>query len=145
PNRPPARTPATRWPYTYRPRRRPRIAAHPRLGAWLALTRCPGRVQAAPVRVDDHGVDVAALNGNGGRGPRAHPGAPAADRRGPGAQPPGEHSPAGPAGPDPHRYGYDAEFRHDRDSAGVMPGHAPDWAVPEGTVSKSLAPVMRLG
>lgn len=40
---------------------------------------------------------------------------------------------------------YDAEFRYDREPVGVMQGLAPDRVVAIGTVSKSLAPVVRLG
>jgi GntR family transcriptional regulator/MocR family aminotransferase len=40
---------------------------------------------------------------------------------------------------------YDAEFRYDRNPVGVMQGLAPDRVVALGTVSKSLAPVLRLG
>ena len=40
---------------------------------------------------------------------------------------------------------YDAEFRYDKDPVGVIQGLAPDRVVALGTVSKSLAPVLRLG
>jgi GntR family transcriptional regulator / MocR family aminotransferase len=40
---------------------------------------------------------------------------------------------------------YDAEFRYDRDPVGAMQGLAPDRVVALGTVSKSLAPAVRLG
>ena len=40
---------------------------------------------------------------------------------------------------------YDAEFRYDRDPVGALQGLAPDRVVALGTVSKSLAPVLRLG
>jgi GntR family transcriptional regulator / MocR family aminotransferase len=40
---------------------------------------------------------------------------------------------------------YDAEFRYDRDPVGVIQGLAPGRVVALGTVSKSLAPVLRLG
>ncbi|MGH8962377.1 MAG: PLP-dependent aminotransferase family protein, partial [Jatrophihabitantaceae bacterium] len=40
---------------------------------------------------------------------------------------------------------YDAEFRYDRQPVGSMQGLAPDRVVSIGTVSKSLAPMMRLG
>lgn len=40
---------------------------------------------------------------------------------------------------------YDAEFRYDRDPVGSMQGLAPDCVVSLGTVSKSLAPALRLG
>jgi GntR family transcriptional regulator/MocR family aminotransferase len=40
---------------------------------------------------------------------------------------------------------YDAEFRYDRDPVGALQGLAPDRVVSLGTVSKSLAPGVRLG
>ncbi|GAA1948276.1 PLP-dependent aminotransferase family protein [Amycolatopsis minnesotensis] len=40
---------------------------------------------------------------------------------------------------------YDAEFRYDRDPVGSLQGLAPDRVVSLGTVSKSLAPTLRLG
>jgi len=40
---------------------------------------------------------------------------------------------------------YDAEFRYDRDPVGSMQGLAPEHVVSIGTVSKSLAPALRLG
>ena len=40
---------------------------------------------------------------------------------------------------------YDAEFRYDREPVGALQGLAPDRVVAIGTVSKSLAPAVRLG
>lgn len=40
---------------------------------------------------------------------------------------------------------YDAEFRYDRQPVGSMQGLAPQWVACLGTVSKSLAPGLRLG
>ena len=40
---------------------------------------------------------------------------------------------------------YDAEFRYDRDPVGSIQGLGPDHVVSLGTVSKSLAPALRLG
>lgn len=40
---------------------------------------------------------------------------------------------------------YDAEFRYDRDPVGSIQGLAPDRVISLGTVSKSLAPALRLG
>ena len=40
---------------------------------------------------------------------------------------------------------YDAEFRYDRDPVGSLQGLAPDCVISLGTVSKSLAPTLRLG
>jgi GntR family transcriptional regulator/MocR family aminotransferase len=40
---------------------------------------------------------------------------------------------------------YDAEFRYDREPVGALQGLAPDRVISLGTVSKSLAPSLRLG
>jgi GntR family transcriptional regulator/MocR family aminotransferase len=40
---------------------------------------------------------------------------------------------------------YDAEFRYDRDPVGALQGLAPDRVALVGTVSKSLAPALRIG
>jgi GntR family transcriptional regulator/MocR family aminotransferase len=40
---------------------------------------------------------------------------------------------------------YDAEFRYDRDPVGCLQGLAPELVVLAGTVSKTLAPALRLG
>ncbi|CAM5290716.1 MocR-like pyridoxine biosynthesis transcription factor PdxR [Streptomyces aurantiogriseus] len=40
---------------------------------------------------------------------------------------------------------YDAEFRYDRDPVGTLQGLAPDRVIAAGTVSKSLAPALRIG
>ena len=40
---------------------------------------------------------------------------------------------------------YDAEFRYDREPVGALQGLAPDRVATLGTVSKSLAPALRLG
>jgi GntR family transcriptional regulator/MocR family aminotransferase len=40
---------------------------------------------------------------------------------------------------------YDSEFRYDREPVGVLQGIAPDRVFTLGTVSKSLAPAVRLG
>jgi GntR family transcriptional regulator / MocR family aminotransferase len=40
---------------------------------------------------------------------------------------------------------YDAEFRYDRDPVGSLQGLGPDCVVSLGTVSKSLAPALRIG
>jgi GntR family transcriptional regulator/MocR family aminotransferase len=40
---------------------------------------------------------------------------------------------------------YDAEFRYDRDPVGSLQGLAPDRVISLGTVSKSLAPTLRIG
>ncbi|MEY9931267.1 GntR family transcriptional regulator/MocR family aminotransferase [Catenulispora sp. GP43] len=40
---------------------------------------------------------------------------------------------------------YDAEFRYDREPVGTLQGLAPDRVISIGTVSKSLAPALRIG
>jgi GntR family transcriptional regulator / MocR family aminotransferase len=40
---------------------------------------------------------------------------------------------------------YDAEFRYDREPVGALQGLAPDRVIALGTVSKSLAPALRIG
>src|SRR5207245_1413752 len=40
---------------------------------------------------------------------------------------------------------YDAEFRYDRDPVGLLQGLAPDRVAAIGTVSKALAPALRIG
>ncbi|MGE5133973.1 MAG: PLP-dependent aminotransferase family protein [Gemmatimonadota bacterium] len=103
-------------------------------------------VQAVPVPVDEHGVDVAALEATGA---------------GAVVLTPAHQWPTGVVLAPERRLAlldwaarrqatiieddYDAEFRYDKDPVGVMQGLAPDRVVALGTVSKSLAPVLRLG
>ena len=101
---------------------------------------------AVRVPVDDLGVDVAALAASGARRGGGHPGAPGADRGGAGG---GAAARAGGVGQPSRRYivedDYDSEFRYDREPVGVLQGIAPDRVFTLGTVSKSLAPAVRLG
>lgn len=103
-------------------------------------------LQAIPVPVDDLGIDVAAL-----------------DAAGAGAVvlTPAHQWPTGVVLAPERRLAlldwaarrdaviieddYDAEFRYDRDPVGSMQGLAPDRVVSLGTVSKSVAPALRLG
>ena len=101
---------------------------------------------AVPVPVDDHGVDVAALDASGA---------------GAVVLTPAHQWPTGVVLAPERRLAlidwaarrqaviveddYDAEFRYDRDPVGALQGLAPDRVVALGTVSKSLAPVLRLG
>ena len=111
---------------------------------------CSGHVRGVArwcrCRVDEHGIDVEALSASGARvawSPRRTSGRPAwcsaRERR---------HQLLAWAR---ERDGiiveddYDAEFRYDRDPVGSMQGLAPDRVVALGTVSKSLAPALRLG
>jgi GntR family transcriptional regulator / MocR family aminotransferase len=103
---------------------------------------------AAPVRVpvDDLGLDVAALAASGARAVVVTP---------------AHQSPTGVVLAAARRHAlvewasrhdayiveddYDSEFRYDREPVGVLQGIAPDRVFTLGTVSKSLAPAVRLG
>jgi GntR family transcriptional regulator/MocR family aminotransferase len=102
--------------------------------------------EAVPVRVDEDGIDVAALAASGARAvmiTAAH------------------QWPTGVVLSPERRHRllewaertdgviiedeYDAEFRYDREPVGSLQGLAPERVVSIGTVSKSLAPGLRLG
>jgi len=101
---------------------------------------------AVPVRVDDRGIDVEALESSGARVVVLTP---------------AHQWPTGVVLAAERRLAllewavrndaiivedeYDAEFRYDRDPVGSLQGLAPDRVVTLGTVSKSLAPALRLG
>jgi GntR family transcriptional regulator/MocR family aminotransferase len=103
-------------------------------------------VQAVPVPVDDRGIDVTALEASGA---------------GAVVLTPAHQWPTGVVLAPERRHAlidwaarrdawiieddYDAEFRYDRDPVGAIQGLAPDRVIALGTVSKSLAPVLRLG
>ena len=103
-------------------------------------------LQAVPVRVDREGVDVASLAASDVRAVVLTP---------------AHQSPTGVVLAAQRRQAlvawanerdatiieddYDAEFRYDRDPVGAVQGLAPDRVALLGTVSKSLAPAMRLG
>ena len=103
-------------------------------------------IQAVPVRVDDRGVDVAALDASGA---------------GAVVLTPAHQWPTGVVLAPERRLAlidwaarrgaviieddYDAEFRYDRDPIGALQGLASDQVISLGTVSKSLAPVLRMG
>jgi GntR family transcriptional regulator/MocR family aminotransferase len=103
-------------------------------------------MQAVPVPVDELGVDVAALEATGA---------------GAVVLTPAHQWPTGVVLAPQRRLAlldwaarrnatiieddYDAEFRYDRDPVGTIQGLAPDRVVALGTVSKSLAPALRLG
>ncbi len=102
--------------------------------------------QAVRVPVDDLGVDVAALAASGARAVVVTP---------------AHQSPTGVVLAAARRHAlvewasrhdayiveddYDSEFRYDREPVGVLQGIAPDRVFTLGTVSKSLAPSVRLG
>jgi GntR family transcriptional regulator / MocR family aminotransferase len=103
-------------------------------------------IEPVPVPVDGNGIDVAAL---------------AASRAGAVLVTPAHQWPTGVVLAPERRHAliawaertgavvieddYDAEFRYDRDPVGAIQGLAPGRVVTIGTVSKSLAPAMRLG
>ncbi|MFL6074935.1 MAG: PLP-dependent aminotransferase family protein [Mycobacteriales bacterium] len=104
------------------------------------------RMEAVPVPVDADGVDVDALAASGARVVVLTP---------------AHQSPTGVVLAPERRHqlmawaaerdatiiedDYDAEFRYDREPVGALQGLAPDRVVSLGTVSKSLAPAVRLG
>jgi len=110
--------------------------------------RSAGLAGARPVRVpvDDLGVDVAALAASGARAVVVTP---------------AHQSPTGVVLAAARRHelvqwasrcdgyivedDYDSEFRYDREPVGVLQGIAPDRVFTVGTVSKALAPSIRLG
>jgi GntR family transcriptional regulator / MocR family aminotransferase len=114
--------------------------------AWMTATAAWSGLKAVPVPVDDRGVDVTALE---------------ASRAGAVVLTPAHQWPTGVVLAPERRLAlidwaarreaviieddYDAEFRYDRDPVGALQGLAPDRVVALGTVSKSLAPVLRLG
>ncbi|NUR58144.1 MAG: PLP-dependent aminotransferase family protein [Catenulispora sp.] len=99
-----------------------------------------------PVPVDAHGIDVAALAASGARVAVVTP---------------AHQWPTGVVMAPERRHellawardydaviiedDYDAEFRYDREPVGSLQGLAPDHVISLGTVSKSLAPALRLG
>jgi len=103
-------------------------------------------MRAVPVPVDERGIDVTALAASGARVVVLTP---------------AHQSPTGVVLAPERRQqlvawanehdavimedDYDAEFRYDREPVGALQGLAPDRVVSIGTVSKSLAPTVRLG
>ena len=112
----------------------------------VATAAARARLNALPVPVDDAGVDVAALAASGARAVVLTPAHQwptgvvlSAERR----RRLAEWAAAcdGTIIEDD----YDAEFRYDRDPVGALQGLAADRVAAIGTVSKSLAPALRLG
>jgi GntR family transcriptional regulator/MocR family aminotransferase len=103
-------------------------------------------LEAVPVPVDEHGVDVAALVGTGARAVLVTP---------------AHQAPTGVVLAPERRQAlvawatevdglviedeYDNEFRYDRQPVGSLEGLAPNRVASIGTVSKTLAPALRLG
>ena len=114
--------------------------------ASMTATAAWAGVEAVPVPVDDQGVDVAALDATRARAVVLTP---------------AHQWPTGVVLAPERRHAlidwaarreaviieddYDAEFRYDRNPVGALQGLAPDRVVALGTVSKSLAPGLRLG
>jgi GntR family transcriptional regulator / MocR family aminotransferase len=110
-----------------------------------AIARRAG-MAAAPISVDERGIDVEALTRSGVRAVVLTP---------------GHQSPTGVALAPERRHAlvawatergatiieddYDAEFRYDRPPVGALQGLAPDRVVALSSVSKTLAPALRLG
>jgi GntR family transcriptional regulator/MocR family aminotransferase len=115
---------------------------HPDHRGGLALAG----IEAVPVPVDDRGVDVEALAASGARAVVLTP---------------AHQSPTGALLAPERRQAllswaaerdativeddYDAEFRYDREPVGTLQGLAPERVATLGSVSKSLAPGLRLG
>ncbi|MEU1620006.1 PLP-dependent aminotransferase family protein [Streptomyces sp. NPDC005722] len=122
--------------------------AHEDPGAPAATSRAAvhAGMTAVPVRVDEDGVDVRALEATAARAVLVTP---------------AHQWPTGVVMTAGRRRAlidwaqrrdafvieddYDAEFRYDRDPVGSLQGLAPDRVLNIGTVSKSLAPALRLG
>ncbi|MET8784212.1 PLP-dependent aminotransferase family protein [Streptomyces sp. NPDC004589] len=111
-----------------------------------ALAAAHARMTAVPVPVDEDGIDVRALERTGARAVLVTPAhqwptgvVMAAERR--------RALIAWAQRRDAFviEDDYDAEFRYDRDPVGSLQGLAADRVVAIGTVSKSLAPALRLG
>ena len=103
-------------------------------------------LDAVPVPVDELGIDVAALDASGAGAVLVTPAHQwptgvvlAAERR------LELVSWAAQRGAIIIEDDYDAEFRYDREPVGGLQGLAPEHVVTLGTVSKSLAPALRLG
>ena len=103
-------------------------------------------IEAVPVRIDDRGIDVEALAATGVRAVILTPThqfptgiALAPERR------QALVAWAGERDATIIEDDYDAEFRYDRDPVSALQGLAPERVALIGTVSKSLAPALRLG
>jgi len=114
-------------------------------GATMAAARWAG-VDPVPVPVDAQGIDVRALHASDVRAVVVTPahqwptGVVLSPRRRQALAAWAERRGAMIVEDD-----YDAEFRYDRDPVGTLQGLVPDHVILIGTVSKSLAPALRLG
>jgi GntR family transcriptional regulator/MocR family aminotransferase len=111
-----------------------------------ALAARAAGMDVVPAPVDDFGIEVAALRASGAQVAVVTP---------------AHQSPTGVVLTPQRRHAlvewatrhdgfvieddYDSEFRYDREPVGVLQGLAPDRVFAIGTVSKSLAPAVRLG
>lgn len=104
------------------------------------------RLEVVPVPVDEHGVDVDALRA---AAPDAAVVTPAHSLPLGAVMAPGRRRRlvawARESGALVLEDDYDAELRYDRGPAGTLQGLAPDVVVLAGTVSKTLAPALRIG
>jgi GntR family transcriptional regulator / MocR family aminotransferase len=123
-----------------------RIAVEEPGPAYREVVTTQAGMQAVPVPVDGTGIDVDALAATGVRAVLLTP---------------AHQSPTGVVLSPQRRHAvlawarandaviieddYDAEFRYDREPISTLQGLAPDRVVLLGTVSKSLAPALRLG
>jgi GntR family transcriptional regulator / MocR family aminotransferase len=114
--------------------------------ATLTATAAWAGIEAVPVPVDGRGIDVAALDATGAQAVVLTP---------------AHQWPTGVVLAPERRLAlidwatrrhatiieddYDAKFRYDRNPVGALQGLAPGRVIALGTVSKSLAPVLRLG
>jgi GntR family transcriptional regulator/MocR family aminotransferase len=116
------------------------------IGTVTAAARAASAAETVPIPVDEQGLDVGALAASG-----AHVA----------VLTPAHQWPTGEVLSAARRHeliawardcdgliiedDYDAEFRYDREPVGSLQGLAPDRVINLGTVSKSLAPALRLG
>lgn len=114
--------------------------------ALTSATAAAAGLTAIPVPVDEHGIDVRALEATGARAVIVTP---------------AHQWPTGVVLAPERRLAliewaarrdavvieddYDAEFRYDREPVGALQGLAADRVIAIGTVSKSLAPALRIG
>ena len=123
-----------------------RVAVEEPGPAYRDIVAARARVEAVPVPVDDRGINVDALEATGA---------------GAVVVTPAHQTPTGVVMTPERRHAllawarrhdavvieddYDSEFRYDREPIGTLQGLAPDRVVLLGSVSKSLAPALRLG
>jgi len=103
-------------------------------------------IEAVPVPIDERGIDVDALGATGVRAVILTP--THQFPTGSGLAPERRQALVAWAGEREATIiedDYDAEFRYDRDPVGALQGLAPERVALIGTVSKSLAPALRLG